>query len=100
MLAALACVRYVVTFDEDTPLELVKRLRPDVLVKGGTYVPEEIVGYDVVTSYGGRVTVCGVVEGISTSNILASLAKNSANVPSPHFAKANVPTARGDKPRG
>lgn len=109
MLAAMACVSYVTTFDADTPIELIERLRPDVLVKGGTYRPEEIVGYDFVTSYGGRVEVCSVVEGISTSNIVASLTKQ--NVPAPHFAPGadstlaaglaprSAPEARG-KPRG
>ncbi|MBX3666534.1 MAG: D-glycero-beta-D-manno-heptose 1-phosphate adenylyltransferase, partial [Burkholderiales bacterium] len=53
MLAALACVGYVVVFDEDTPLELLEAIRPDVLVKGGTYTPQEVVGHEIVESYGG-----------------------------------------------
>lgn len=75
MLAAMAAVDYVVVFDEDTPHRMLHALRPDVLVKGGTYAPHEVVGHEVVTAYGGRVCVAGVVDGISTTNILASLQK-------------------------
>jgi rfaE bifunctional protein nucleotidyltransferase chain/domain len=55
VLAALACVTLVVPFAEDTPLELIKRVRPDHLVKGGDWTPEKIVGADVVQAYGGQV---------------------------------------------
>ncbi|MFQ5935181.1 MAG: D-glycero-beta-D-manno-heptose 1-phosphate adenylyltransferase [Acidiferrobacterales bacterium] len=55
LLAALACVSLVVPFDGDTPLELIKTIRPDHLVKGGDWEPASIVGADVVESYGGRV---------------------------------------------
>ncbi|MGC3967565.1 MAG: D-glycero-beta-D-manno-heptose 1-phosphate adenylyltransferase [Pirellulales bacterium] len=84
MLAALSSVDNVVVFDEETPLDLIKAVRPDVLVKGGTYKPEEIVGYEFVTSYGGQVCVTGVVDGISTSRIVESLTKQAP--PAPHFA--------------
>ncbi len=57
MLAALACVSHVLIFEEDTPLELLHRLRPEVLVKGGTYRVDEVVGAEVVKPYGGRVCV-------------------------------------------
>jgi D-beta-D-heptose 7-phosphate kinase/D-beta-D-heptose 1-phosphate adenosyltransferase len=73
MLAALACVRYVVEFDDDTPCRLLEAIRPDVLVKGGTYEPDEVVGHEIVEAYGGTVCVTGLVEGISTTSILASL---------------------------
>ena len=72
LLAALASVHHVVIFDEDTPRELIEAIRPDVLVKGGTYSPDDIVGADFVTSYGGRVHVTSIVEGLSTTNVLAS----------------------------
>ncbi|HEY5311210.1 MAG TPA: D-glycero-beta-D-manno-heptose 1-phosphate adenylyltransferase [Pirellulales bacterium] len=72
ILAALGCVNYVVMFDEDTPLALLQRLQPDVLVKGGTYAPDEVVGHELVKSYGGQVHVTRLVEGISTSGLLAS----------------------------
>ena len=75
MLAALACVHHVVVFDDDTPHALLQAIRPDVLVKGGTYTADEIVGHEIVEAYGGAVCVTGVVDGISTTNILASLAR-------------------------
>lgn len=70
ILASLGCVDAVVLFDEDTPYELIKAVRPDVLVKGADYKPEEIVGYDIVTSYGGKVETVPLVEGYSTTGIL------------------------------
>lgn len=73
LLAALAAVDYVVIFDEATPHGLLHRLRPDVLVKGGTYASHEVVGHEVVTAYGGKVCVVGLVEGVSTTKIVASL---------------------------
>ena len=60
----------MVLFDEDTPYELIKAVRPDILVKGADYQPEEIVGYDLVTSYGGVVTTLPLVEGYSTTRLL------------------------------
>lgn len=74
MLAALACVDYVVVFDDETPHRLLEALRPDVLVKGGTYLPQQVVGREVVERYGGRVCVTGAIEGISTSQIVRSIA--------------------------
>lgn len=71
VLASLSFVDAVVLFDEDTPYELIKAVRPDVLVKGADYKPEEIVGYDIVTSYGGKVEVVDLVEGYSTTQLLS-----------------------------
>lgn len=70
VLASLCFVDAVVLFDEDTPYELIKAIRPDVLVKGSDYKPEEIVGHDIVTSYGGKVVTVPLVEGYSTTEIL------------------------------
>jgi D-beta-D-heptose 7-phosphate kinase/D-beta-D-heptose 1-phosphate adenosyltransferase len=78
MLAALDCVSYVLVFNEDTPHTLLHALKPDVLVKGGTYTTDQVVGHEVVEAYGGRVCVTGVVEGISTTAILQSLHPESA----------------------
>ena len=89
MLAALAAVDYVLIFDDDTPHELLRRLRPEVLVKGGTYTPEQVVGHEVVAAYGGQVCVAGLVQGMSTTNILKSLGGHA--LPGPHFA--NRPSA-------
>jgi D-beta-D-heptose 7-phosphate kinase/D-beta-D-heptose 1-phosphate adenosyltransferase len=74
MLAALAVVDYVLVFDEDTPHELLRQIRPDVLAKGGTYTPEQVVGHEVVEAYGGQVTVTGAVDGVSTTHILQRIA--------------------------
>jgi D-beta-D-heptose 7-phosphate kinase/D-beta-D-heptose 1-phosphate adenosyltransferase len=71
VLAALSCVDYVVIFDEDTPHSLLHRLRPDVLVKGGDYTSEQVVGREVVLAYGGLVEVAGKIPGVSTSALLA-----------------------------
>jgi D-beta-D-heptose 7-phosphate kinase/D-beta-D-heptose 1-phosphate adenosyltransferase len=75
MLAALDCVDHVLIFDDDTPHELLRRLRPEILVKGGTYRVEEVVGADVVAAYGGRVCVTGKIDGVSTTDILAAVRK-------------------------
>ena len=72
VLAALAAVDGVVVFDEETPLRLIETLRPDVLVKGGDYTPDQVVGKDVVESGGGRVVIVPLVPGHSSSRILAT----------------------------
>ena len=73
VLAALACVDCVVLFDEETPLALIKRLRPDVLVKGADYARAAIVGADQVEGWGGRVVRVPLVPGASTTELLARL---------------------------
>jgi D-beta-D-heptose 7-phosphate kinase/D-beta-D-heptose 1-phosphate adenosyltransferase len=73
VLAGLSAVDYVVVFDAATPLELIKTVRPDVLVKGADYRAEEIVGSEFVKSYGGRVHLAPLVEGVSSSGILRKL---------------------------
>ena len=73
MLAAMQTVDAVVIFDEATPHRLLQALRPDVLVKGGTYTTDEVVGREVVQAYGGEVRVTNVVDGISTTRIVKSL---------------------------
>ena len=74
VLAALEAVDAVVVFDEPTPLELMIALRPDVIVKGGDYSADEIVGANEVKSWGGRVKIVKFVEGFSTTNIIARAA--------------------------
>ncbi|HKW40242.1 MAG TPA: D-glycero-beta-D-manno-heptose 1-phosphate adenylyltransferase [Gemmatimonadales bacterium] len=71
LVAALACVDCVVLFDEDTPLALIERLRPDVLVKGADYARDAIVGANEVERWGGRVVRVPLVAGVSTSELLA-----------------------------
>ena len=70
LVSAFGFVDYVVLFDEDTPYNLIKMLQPDVLVKGGDYSINEIVGKEIVEARGGRVEVLQYVEGKSTSNII------------------------------
>jgi D-beta-D-heptose 7-phosphate kinase/D-beta-D-heptose 1-phosphate adenosyltransferase len=73
LVAALGCVDHVLLFDDVTPHELLRRIRPDVLAKGGTYGPEGVVGREVVETYGGRVCLTGKVDGLSTTRLLNSL---------------------------
>ncbi len=69
ILSALACVDMVVLFKEDTPLELLEVLQPDILVKGADYKIEDVVGKELVESYGGKISLVSLVDGYSTSNI-------------------------------
>ncbi len=77
MVAALGSVDCVVVFDQDTPLALIERLRPDVLVKGADYARDEIVGAEQVTAWGGRVVRVPLVAGVSTTELLARLRQRS-----------------------
>jgi len=70
MLAALGCVDMVVMFDEDTPYEILKELVPDILVKGGDWKEEDIIGADIVKNAGGEVKRITFVEGSSTTEII------------------------------
>lgn len=84
VLEALRCVDAVVIFDEDTPLELILELKPDIVVKGGDYDPAEsnpsektyMVGAAEVRSWGGKATVIPLVAGFSTTSILKKLGKS------------------------
>jgi rfaE bifunctional protein nucleotidyltransferase chain/domain len=69
-LAALGFVTAVVLFDEETPYNLIKKIQPNYLVKGGDYKPEEIVGYDLVKAKGGQVLTIPLVEGYSSTGII------------------------------
>jgi D-beta-D-heptose 7-phosphate kinase/D-beta-D-heptose 1-phosphate adenosyltransferase len=73
ILDALKPVDYVVIFEEDTPLRLIQTVKPDVLVKGGDYKVEEIVGSEFVISYGGKVEIIPFVEGKSTTKIIQKI---------------------------
>jgi D-beta-D-heptose 7-phosphate kinase/D-beta-D-heptose 1-phosphate adenosyltransferase len=70
VLAALEAVDLVVVFEEDTPLELIRRVRPNVLVKGADYAREQVVGHDVVEAAGGQVVLVDLVPGHSTTKIV------------------------------
>jgi D-beta-D-heptose 7-phosphate kinase/D-beta-D-heptose 1-phosphate adenosyltransferase len=70
VLAALECVDWVVSFSEETPERLYNALLPDVIVKGGDYKPEEVVGGAAVIANGGEVKILDFVEGQSTSKMI------------------------------
>ena len=73
LLENLRCIDCVEIFTEDTPYELVKSITPDVLVKGGDWQVEQIVGHDIVLANGGEVKSLLFVEGYSTTNIISSV---------------------------
>lgn len=75
MLSALEFIDYVAIFGEDTPYELIRQIQPDVLVKGGDYKPEEVVGRDIVEARGGRLELISFVDGKSTTNIINRISK-------------------------
>ena len=73
---ALLNTRYVnevYIFDDDTPLELINLIKPDILVKGGDYAPNEIVGYEEVTSLGGEIKIVPLTPGFSTTSIIENM---------------------------
>ena len=72
-MAALASVDAVVLFEDDTPLELIRTLTPDVFVKGGDYTIDTVIGHELVQAAGGRVEIIPTVEGFSTTNIVKKL---------------------------
>lgn len=73
LLASFQFVDAVCLFDEDTPLELIKSIIPDVLVKGKDYTIDQIVGADVVLQHGGKVETIELVEGFSTSSLIEKI---------------------------
>lgn len=73
VIAGLACVDAVTIFDEDTPRELIAALLPDILVKGGDYTPEEVVGREEVEAAGGEVVIIPLVPGRSTTALIHRL---------------------------
>ena len=75
MLAALNCVDYIVRFDESTPLKIIETLQPDVLVKGGDWAIDQIVGKDIVEKRGGTVTSIPLITDVSTSLIIKRIQK-------------------------
>lgn len=73
VLAALACIDLIVFFDEETPYDLIKFLQPTVLVKGDDYKAENIVGYDIVKANGGEIKTIPMVQGYSTTKLIAKI---------------------------
>ena len=78
VIAAVESVDAVISFDEETPIELIRRLKPDVLVKGGDYTVEGVVGHEDVTASGGRVLLVDLIEGHSTTRLIESIRSKPA----------------------
>jgi rfaE bifunctional protein nucleotidyltransferase chain/domain len=76
ILLALECVDAVAIFDDDTPAEIIRRVQPDVLVKGADWGPDNIVGRDTVEARGGRVVRMPLLEGYSTTELLRRVRQN------------------------
>lgn len=77
LLASLLFVDGVILFDEDTPYNLIKKIEPDILVKGSDYKKEDIVGADIIQKTGGEIMTIDFLEGYSTSSILNKIRKDS-----------------------
>jgi rfaE bifunctional protein nucleotidyltransferase chain/domain len=73
ILSRLEPVDIVVIFEEDTPIELLKKVKPDLLIKGGDYSIDQVVGKELVESYGGKVYVAPLVKGLSSTNIITKI---------------------------
>ena len=78
VMAALECVTWLCLFGEETPLRLIRKIGPDILVKGGDWPVEKIVGGDVVTERGGRVLTIPLVRGISTTELIRKSVESKA----------------------
>jgi D-beta-D-heptose 7-phosphate kinase/D-beta-D-heptose 1-phosphate adenosyltransferase len=76
VLAGLGAVDWVISFPEATPENLLAQVKPDVLVKGGDYSVDQVVGADIVSAYGGKVKVLGLVENSSTTAIVEKIRSN------------------------
>ena len=78
VLAALEAVDLVVVFDEDTPIGLIEQVRPSVLVKGGDYTREQVVGHEVVAANGGEIVLVDILPGHSTTSLVKRARENKA----------------------
>ena len=76
LMASLLMVDAVVIFEEDPPLELIKAILPDVIVKGGDYTPEQVAGGKEVIAAGGKVVINPILEGYSTTGLIAKMKEN------------------------
>src|SRR5206468_496094 len=99
VLAAVGCVDAVVTFEEDTPQDLIEAILPDVLVKGGDYQVDHVVGRDVVESHGGRLVLIPLVAGYSTTGVARRLAERHVSIHPPE-ATPRSPTSGRPMPKG
>lgn len=76
LLSSINGVDLVVFFHEETPLELIRSFKPDIIVKGGDYTPEQVVGHEIVEQKGGKVVIVPLIEGISTTKVIRSIKPN------------------------
>ncbi len=76
VLSHLESIDFVVSFDDDTPYDLIKEIKPDVLVKGGDWAVEKIVGHDIVQANGGEVYSLDLIQGYSTTNTISQICKS------------------------
>jgi rfaE bifunctional protein nucleotidyltransferase chain/domain len=76
LLASLRFVDGIILFNEDTPYDLIKKIEPDILIKGSDYKKEEIVGADIIKNTGGEIITIDFLEGYSTTSILNKIRKN------------------------
>ena len=81
VLAALETVDYIVSFGQDTPLKLITAIKPDILVKGADYTEDTVVGRSFVESYGGRVELAPLVEGMSSTGIVSRIVNGEGPPP-------------------
>lgn len=73
VLNGLISTDWIVPFEEDTPINIIENIKPDILVKGGDYNLSEVVGAKIVNEYGGEVKILSYIEGFSSSNIIEKL---------------------------
>ncbi len=78
VLAALEAVDLVVIFEEDTPLNLITAIKPSVLVKGGDYTREQVVGHEIVTANGGEIVLVDILQGHSTTSLVKRARDNKS----------------------
>jgi len=97
LLAGLEAVDFVVGFPEDTPARLIAALAPDVLVKGGDWAPDRIVGRDAVEARGGRVVTIPLVAGSSTSGLLERIRKDAPSAGAPEDTSPVPPSGNAGR---
>ena len=78
VLAALEAVDLIVIFEEDTPIKLITQIEPNVLVKGGDYTLEQVVGHEIVEAYGGEVVLVDILPGFSTTSLVKRAREGTA----------------------
>jgi rfaE bifunctional protein nucleotidyltransferase chain/domain len=102
VMAALEMVDFVTVFNDDTPYKLIARLQPDVLVKGGDWAPDRIVGADIVRARGGKVRSLRFAPGYSTTRLVETIAKNASagTTPASRAAPPPAPPGRGRRAAG